>query len=123
MVRSDDGLAVSLSVALLLAVFGSVTADETVAVFTKLPVFDELTAVTVTVYVTEPPLGIVIPVSLMLPLPETSKPDVPTDPVAVQVGVPRAESKTSVTWASVTPDGPALLATIVYVKPAPGVYV
>src|SRR2546428_478758 len=59
----------------------------------------------------------------MLPVPVASKPLVPADPVAVQLGVPSAASKVSATVASVTFDGPALLATIVYVSPTPGVYV
>src|SRR5439155_172551 len=107
----------------LFAAVGSVTADDTVAVFTRFPVLAALTALTVTTYVTDPPLGIVIPVSLMFPVPVASKPLAPADPVAVQLGVPSAASKLSTTVASVTFDGPLLLATIVYVSPTPGVYV
>src|SRR5437867_3453169 len=59
----------------------------------------------------------------MLPVPVASKPLAPADPVAVQLGVPSAASKLSTTAASVTFDGPLLLATIVYVSPTPGVYV
>src|SRR6059036_2785141 len=41
-VRSATDACVSVSVAALFAVFGSVTADDTVAVFTRLPVFAAL---------------------------------------------------------------------------------
>ena len=44
-------------------------------------------------------------------------------PVAVHVGVPNAASNVSATVAPTTFDGPALLTTIVYVRPTPGVYV
>src|SRR5437773_2202217 len=58
----------------------------------------------------------------MLPVAVASKPLVPADPVAVQLGVPSAGSKVSATVASVTSEGPALLPTILYVRPTPGVY-
>src|SRR3954453_1257964 len=47
--RSDTKVAVSVSGALLLPGVGSTTADDIVAVLTRLPVFPELTAATVTV--------------------------------------------------------------------------
>src|SRR5436189_270073 len=88
---------VSVSVAVLLVVTGSLTAEATVALLTRSPVLDELTALTTTVQVTEPPAGMVIPESLMSPVPEAPKPDVPAVPAALQLGVPRAPVKLSVT--------------------------
>src|SRR5438067_3796698 len=123
MLRSATDACVSVSVAVLFVRFASLTADDTVAVFTRSPVLAALTALTVTTYVTDPPLGIVIPVSLRFPVPVASKTLAPADPVAVQLGVPKAASKLSATVASVTFDGPLLCATIVYVSPTPGVYV
>src|SRR5919204_148805 len=90
---------VSVSVALLLVVTGSLTAELTVAVLTRSPVLDEAT-VAVTVQVIEPPAGMVIPESLMSPEPVALKPAVPVVPAAVQVGTPRAAAKVSATVAS-----------------------
>jgi hypothetical protein len=114
----------SVSVAELLPGVGSATAiDATVAVFTRFPVLDGLTAVTTTVYVTEPPTGIVIPKSKMFPEPDASNPDAPPAPTADHDGEPNDASNESVTVASYTSDGPKFDATIVYVNPTPGVYV
>src|SRR5438067_1598122 len=73
MLRSATDACVSVSVAVLFVRFASLTADDTVAVFTRSPVLAALTALTVTTYVTDPPLGIVIPVSLMFPVPRSEE--------------------------------------------------
>src|SRR6478735_698446 len=65
----------------------------------------------------------VIPLSLMLPLPEASKPEVPLVPTAVQVSEVTIAGKVSVTVAPTTLDGPPLLTVMVYVVGLPGVYV
>jgi hypothetical protein len=108
--RSALPVRVSVSVAKSFPGIGSVTPPgaDTVAVFTRFPVADEL-IVAVTVYVTLAPAGRST-VSLMLPFPEV--PHVPPAPTHVQLAVKDA-GNTSVTVAPVTPSGPALAATIV----------
>src|SRR3954463_8682244 len=64
-----------------------------------------------------------IPLSLMLPLPEASKPDVPVVPTAVQLSAVTMPGKVSLTVAPTTFEGPALLTVMVYVVGLPGVYV
>src|SRR5438067_1234460 len=107
---------------MLFAAVGSVTADATVASFTRLPSMAATTPLTLTTYVPEPPLGIVIPVSLVFPVPVVSKQPAPAVPVPDVTGVHTGALPMSTTVASVTFDGPLLLATIVYVSPTPGVY-
>src|SRR6476660_1202491 len=65
----------------------------------------------------------VIPLSLMLPLPEASKPEVPLVPTAVQVSEVTIAGKVSVTVAPTTLDGPPLLTVMVYVVGLPEVCV
>jgi hypothetical protein len=60
---------------------------------------DEAT-VAFTIQVTDPPAGIVIPLSEMSPVPEAANPEVPAVPVAFQLGVPSAAAKESDTVAS-----------------------
>jgi hypothetical protein len=101
----------SVSVAVLFAVFGSVTPGPaaTVAVFTRFPVAPALIAA-FTVYVTLPPAGrfTVLP---MLPVPGVVQTP-PPDPAHVQLAV-RDAGNVSVTVAAGAALGPALLATIV----------
>src|SRR3954453_10525943 len=62
-----------------------------------------------------------IPLSVMLPLPVASKPDVPVVPVAVQLSEVTMPGKLSLTVAPTTFEGPALLTVMVYVFWAPRV--
>ena len=85
MFRNFDAQRVSVSVAVLLTVLGSVTpfGEVTVAVFEIEPVADAL-MVPVALYVTLLAAGI-LTVSLMLPLPLAEKPVAPPVSVAVKV--------------------------------------
>ena len=85
MFRNSDAQRVSVSVAVLLTVLGSVTpfGEVTVAVFEIEPVADAL-MVPVALYVTLLAAGI-LTVSLMLPLPLAEKPVAPPVSVAVNV--------------------------------------
>ena len=74
----------------------------------------------VTVYVTVPPTGMKVTVSLMSPLPDGSLPVTPAEPTLVQVTPVSAAGKGSVTTASVAALGPLLVTTIVYVTAVPG---
>src|SRR3954453_17516696 len=111
MARSDDRLAVSVSVALLLPAASVTPAGAvTVAVLTRLAVAAELVWAT-TGYVWRPPAGM-LTVWLMLPEPLAVK-TVPAAPVAVQASAVTIAEKLSAAGAPTTFDGPALLTTMV----------
>ena len=107
--RSACGVRVSVSVALLLLLFGSNTALLIVAVLLRLPVAEAL-IVQLAVCVTDAPDGRLTEL-LILPLPDAVQVPPPA-PTQVQVHVSDA-GKVSLTVAPVTGSGPALLAMIV----------
>lgn len=110
----------SVSVALLLPGFGSVTALETVAVFERVPVAAALTVQT-DVYVTVDPEGKVMPELLIFP---AKGPAVfPDAPPAIELVVEHVKlaGKASVTETPVAVLGPRLAAVTVYVTVPPGV--
>src|SRR5262245_59057263 len=118
--RSACELRVSVSVALLLAGFGSVTAPPlTVAVFDSVPVADAEIAADA-VYVTDAPAGR-FAVSLMFPEPDAVHVPPPA-PTHVHVAVNEA-GKVSAMVAVGTGSGPAFDAVIVYVTEPPAVAV
>src|SRR5205085_964878 len=82
------GVKVSVSVTLLSDRSGSVTpaGGVTLAVFVRLPVAAGSMA-PVTVYVTVPPTGMNVTVSLILPLPDRAFPTTPAGPTLVSVPV------------------------------------
>ena len=108
---AGGGTTVSLSLALLLAVSGSVApgGPRIVAVFVSVP----LGAVTValSVKVAVPPASSAT-LALMLPAPEAGH-DEPPLAAQVQVAEPRPDGSVSVTIAPVTGSGPALVAVMV----------
>jgi hypothetical protein len=103
---------VSVSVAELLVLVGSVTPDGTAtdAVFDNDPVAPALIAA-VSVYVAVP-LANKLTVSLIEPVPEAEQLD-PADAIHVHVAPVSAAGSVSVTVAPVTAEGPAFVATIV----------
>jgi hypothetical protein len=109
---------VVVSVAELLAGVGSVEppGKATVAVFDTVPVAVDST-VALTENVTVPPARRFTEAE-MLPEPDAGQLD-PTDAVHVQVAPERVAGNVSVTVALVIAEGPALEATIVYVRPVP----
>ena len=117
--RSARGVSESVSVAVLLAPFGSLlpTGAATVAVFTSEPVAAGAT-VPVTVNVTVPATRRLTE-ALMLPLPEAGQVE-PAVAVHVHVTPVSVAGSVSVTVAPVITDGPAFDATIVYVTLWPG---
>jgi hypothetical protein len=117
--RSPVGFSASVSVAELLPGVGSVTPPGTAiaAVLMRLPVADAL-IVAVTVNVAAAPTGR-FNEALMLPLPLAGH-EAPPLVEHVHVTPLNAAGIVSVTVAAVTADGPALLATIVYVTDVPG---
>jgi hypothetical protein len=117
--RSAWAVSVSVSVAELLAGFGSVTPTEgiTVAVLVRLPVADAL-MVPVSLYTTLPPTG-TFTASLMLPDPATVQLPPPA-PTHVQAAPVIAAGTASVTEAPFTGFGPAFDTTIVYAIGDPG---
>jgi hypothetical protein len=121
--RSADDACVSVSVALLFAVFESVMPDGAVivAVFTRFPVADDL-IVAVAVYVRLPPLGkSIVPLRLPVPLPAGQFAP-PADAHDQETPVIAAGNESAIV-APVTLDGPAFEKTIVYAVDEPGVYV
>ena len=110
---SADGTSVSVSVALLLAGFGSVTAAGAVmvAVLDSVPVAAATTGA-VTVKVKDPPAGRFTVLALMLPEP-LAGPVPPPAPTPVQVAPEMDAGKVSATVAPVTLLGPALEAVMV----------
>jgi hypothetical protein len=120
--RSVPSVSVSVSVAELLARFGSVTplGGNTVAVLLRLPVADELT-VPVTVYVTVPPGGR-FAVSLMWPDPLAVQLPPPA-PTQIQVTPVIAAGTVSDTVAPSATLGPAFDTTMVYVMEDPRIAV
>ena len=111
MERSAVGFRVSVSVAELLAVAGSVTplGAAITAVLTRLPVA-VATTVAETVNVADAPTGRST-VVLMLPLPLPAAHDPPPEGAHVQVAPESEAGRVSVTGAATTADGPALPAT------------
>jgi hypothetical protein len=113
------GERVSVSVALLLAVAGSVAPPPTVAVavFLRVPIAaGEM--VQVAVYVAEPPTG-KLAVLLMLPDPDAAQIPPPA-PKQVHVAPVHTAGNVSATVTLDALEGPALLATIAYVTDVPG---
>jgi hypothetical protein len=112
---------VSVSVALLFAMLGSVipAGGITVAVFDRVPEA-LMSSVPVAVNVAVPPTSR-LTVWLMFPEPLAAAQLDPADAVHVHATPERLAGKLSTTEAPATPDGPALLAVIVYVTgdPAP----
>ena len=117
--RSARGVRVSTSVAALFATLVSVTPSgaATVAELVNEPVA-EVEIAAVTVKVTEPPTGR-LTLLLIEPLPDAGH-VAPPAPVHVHVIDVTPEGIVSATVAPVTVDGPALVATIVYVVDWPG---
>src|SRR5258708_6491446 len=116
--RSACGVRVSVSVAVLLPGVGSVVpaGAVTLAVLVRLPVAEaEMLAVTVNVAV--PPFAR-LTVVLMSPVPLV-RPQLAAG-AHVQVALLMPAGSVSVTVAPVTPSGPALLTTMVYVTVPPG---
>jgi len=117
---SPVGVSVSVSVAELLAEFGSVTGAgaATVAVFTSVPV-----AVAgrfpVTVNVVVPP-GARVTVALRLPLPDAAGHVDPAEAEQVHATPVTVAGTVSATVAPVAVDGPPFVATIVYDTAVPG---
>src|SRR5262245_36342332 len=111
---------VSLSVALLLAGFGSVDPAPavTVAVLTRTPTAPGAT-MAVRLNVTVPPTG-TLTVELMLPLPAGALHVPPPAPMHVQVAPESAAASVSITVAPTALLGPALVTVIVYVTVEPG---
>ena len=110
--RSARGVNVSVSVAELLARFGSVVPPGavTVAVLASVPVADaEMLAVSTNVAV---PDGSRSTVVLMLPAPDAGQTE-PADAVHVQLADDSAAGSVSATAAPTATDGPALETTIV----------
>jgi hypothetical protein len=119
--RSPLGESVSVSVAVLLAAFDSVTPEGTftVAILTSEPVEpDAIVAIIVNVAV--PPTKR-FTVVLIAPVPLVSAHAEPLDAEHVHVAPVTPDGRLSITVAPVTGFGPALLATIVYVVVEPGV--
>lgn len=111
--KSDVGVSVSVSVAELFAVFGSMipAADVTVAVLVIVPVA-VLATVALTVNVTVPPTRTFAVVS-MFTVPLVWPQLEPDDAAQVQVPMTRLPGMMSLTWAPTAALGPALLTTIV----------
>ena len=120
--RSADGLRVSVSVAVLLPGVGSVVpvGAAMVAVFAKVPVAEALT-VAVSVYVAVAPSGRLM-VSLMFPVPDAAQ-VAPAVATQVHAAAVSDAGSVSVMVAPTTFDGPAFVATMVYVTAVPGVSV
>jgi uncharacterized membrane protein len=120
-VRSPDGFNVSVSVAELFPVASTVPVGAvTVAVFTTLPVAVAAT-VAFNVYVAVPLGNKLTVVSLMLPVPDAAQAE-PAVATQVHVALINEAGNESATVAPVTADGPALVATIVYVTAVPGIF-
>ena len=118
--RSASRTSVSVSVAELLPGVGSVNppGGATVAVLASVPEADaEIVAVSVNVAV---PPAARLTVALMLPEPPAGQLEPVPAATHVHVAPPNTTGNVSVTVAPVTNDGPALVATIVYVTGVPG---